>query len=70
MKNTDAIKDKIVDAYRRGVCDHNGDTLPREKRGRTGKGCHFIGSALLKNDFRPQRLNIWPRDETGELIDG
>ena len=70
MKNTDAIKDKIVDAYRRGVCDHNGDTLPLEKRGRNGKGCHFIGSAILINNALPDKIvPLWPRDANGILIE-
>jgi len=41
MKNTEEIKKKIVDAYRRGVCDSEGVTLPKEKQGRSGKGSHF-----------------------------
>lgn len=41
-KNTELIKKKIVDTYRRGVCDHNGNTIPKHKRGMSGKGCHFI----------------------------
>ena len=41
MKNTEAIKEKIVDTYRRGICDKNGNTIPREKRGMNGKGSAF-----------------------------
>ena len=63
------IKQKIVDGYRRGVCDHNGDTLPREKRGRNGKGSHFTGGGLV-GGIGESKLNIWPRDENGNLIDG
>ena len=40
-KNETPIKDAIVDAYRRGVCDHNGVTIPKHKRGMAGKGSHF-----------------------------
>jgi hypothetical protein len=70
MKNTEAIKQKIVDGYRRGVCDHYGNTLPKEQRGRNGKGCRFIGSALLKGDFLPTRtVKLWPRDSAGNLIE-
>ncbi len=35
------IKDMIVNAYKRGVCDHNGETIPKSKRGMAGKGSHF-----------------------------
>lgn len=27
MKNTDSIKQTIVDGYKRGVCDKNGDSI-------------------------------------------
>ena len=40
-KNEEEIKRKIVDGYKRGVCDHNGVTIPRERRGMAGKGSHF-----------------------------
>jgi hypothetical protein len=70
MKNLEAIKEKIVDGYRRGVCDHDGNTLPKEQRGRNGKGCHFIGSKLLNSDFFPDRtVKLWPRDAEGNLIE-
>jgi len=36
------IKQKIVDGYRRGVCDSEGHTIPKNKRGMSGKGSHFI----------------------------
>lgn len=42
MKNEEEIKNKIINGYRRGVCDENGKTMPRDKRGRSGKGSHFI----------------------------
>jgi hypothetical protein len=38
----EAIKKKIVDGYRRGVCDHNGCHIPLDKRGMAGKGSHFV----------------------------
>jgi len=37
-KNEEAIKQKIVDGYARGVCDRNGGHIPRHKRGAAGKG--------------------------------
>ena len=43
------IKEKIVETYRRGVCDKNGDTIPREHRGMAGKGSHF----------RPPKTKAW-----------
>ena len=68
--NTKVIKDKIVETYRRGVCDHNGNTLPKHKQGMAGKGCHFIGSPLIKNDSMPDKIvKLWPRDIDGNLID-
>jgi hypothetical protein len=68
--NTKEIKDKIVETYRRGVCDHNGVTLPRHKWGMAGKGCHFIGSPFLVNDSFPDKIvKLWPRDKDGNLIE-
>jgi len=32
LKNTQDVKRKIVDAYRRGVCDHNGKTYEDGRR--------------------------------------
>jgi len=40
-KNEDQIKNAIVDKYRKGIVDHNGVTIPKEKRGMAGKGSHF-----------------------------
>lgn len=68
--NTREIKEKIVGTYRRGVCDHNGVTLPKKHWGRNGKGCHFIGSKLIKNDNWPSKIvKLWPRDKNGNLIE-
>jgi len=41
FKNEDEIKSKIVECYRRGVCDHEGRHIPEEHRGMAGKGSHF-----------------------------
>ena len=38
FKNEQVIKSKIMDGRERGVCDRNGNSLPREKRGAAGKG--------------------------------
>ncbi len=35
------VKRKIVDGYRRGVCDAEGRTLPRRKWGAAGRGSRF-----------------------------
>jgi len=40
-KQVKAIKQKIVDGYRRGVCGPNGEHVPNEQKGRVGKGSHF-----------------------------
>jgi len=37
----EAVKKKIVDGYKRGVCTHAGGHIPPEKRGMAGKGSHF-----------------------------
>ena len=41
-KNEEAIKQKIVDGYARGVCDRNGGHIPRHKRGASGKGDRYL----------------------------
>jgi len=41
FKNEEIIKAKIVEARERGVCDRDGVTLPRAKRGVAGKGDRF-----------------------------
>jgi hypothetical protein len=70
VKNTKEIEDMIVRTYRAGKCDHNGVTYPRERWGNAGKGCHFIGSALINNDSWPTKIvKLWPRDENGNLIE-
>lgn len=48
VDNTREIKDAIVDGYRRGVCDHNGNTIPRGHRGMNGKGSHFMTPTTQK----------------------
>jgi hypothetical protein len=44
MKNEEVIKKKIVDGYKRGVCDHTGKTIPQERRSRNWKGSHFMAA--------------------------
>ena len=38
VANEQRIKKAIMDGRTRGVCDRNGNTIPREKRGYVGKG--------------------------------
>ena len=49
-QSEEKIKQKIVDGYRRGVCDHEGHTIPKGKRRKAGKGCHFV--APTTDQFR------------------
>lgn len=37
----EAIKQKIVDGCKRGVCTHDGGYIPPEHRGGAGTGSHF-----------------------------
>ena len=74
MQNTAVIKEKIVETYRRGVCDKNGVTLPKEKWGRNGKGSAFHSSYYTEayrdnyeKIFGRRVYNTWPRDEYGNL---
>jgi hypothetical protein len=76
MKNEEAIKQKIVTGYRRGVCDKNGNTLPKSKWGQNGKGSAFHNDYNTpeyrenhERIFGESKLNIWPRDLAGNLIE-
>ena len=39
FKNEDCIKNKIVNGYRRGVCDSDGKTKPKHLQGGYGGSC-------------------------------
>jgi len=56
------IKKKIVAAHRAGLTDKDGKALehPHYGTGHTNKCVCLWG---------PTKLNIWPRDESGQLID-
>jgi hypothetical protein len=70
MDNTAVIKNKIVENYRKGKCDHKGNTLPKHLWGRNGKGSHFGPTFNLQNSELPQVLvKLWPRDAEGNLIE-
>ncbi len=53
-KQTKDINSAIVDGYKRGVCDHEGNTIPKAHRSRNWKGTHFrkISSAYRDNYAR------------------
>mgnify|MGYP003151301726 FL=1 len=58
--NTKVIKEKIVETYRRGVCDKDGKTLPKSKWGRSGKGSAFMGKAYYNQKYRDNYdLIVW-----------
>jgi len=64
----ESIKQKIVKARDRGICDNDGNTI--SKVGGAGKGDrdrvrHKYNLDDLCN--RAER-NLWPRDESGNLI--
>ncbi len=61
-RQMDEIHAKIVDAHRRGVCDKDGRTIPRQI-------CGFGHLRLGIVPFGEQKLNLWPRDEKGVLVD-
>jgi len=50
--NEEKIKQKIVESYRRGVCDPNGGTIPKSKRGMAGKGSHFSPNLIPNEQYR------------------
>ena len=52
LKNTQEVKRLIVNGYRRGTCDHNGDTIPDERRGMAGKGSHFLKCLVTTDAYR------------------
>lgn len=56
------IKSKIVENYYRGVCDHNGATLPKEKRGMAGKGSRFGQRVKLSEQYRQNYSKIFGHD--------
>lgn len=77
-RELEAIKQKIVNARDRGICDSEGRTI--EKKDRTGRGLGPRSGAGkgdrdrsdheydLEELYRLAARNVWPRDENGELI--
>jgi len=41
-ESEEAIKKRIVDGYKRGVCTWEGGHIPKESRGAVGKGSRFM----------------------------
>ena len=62
-RELESIKQKIVKARDRGVCDSNGNTI--SKVGGAGKGDRRRVWSRLPTD---NIINVWPRDEFGRLI--
>lgn len=57
FKNEDAIKEKIVEGHKRGVCDKNGRTIKT------------VGATKVSSfGFGESKLNIWTRDDDDNLI--
>ena len=56
------IKQKIMDGYRRDVCDSEGRTIPMGKRGMSGKGSHFMApkTELYRKHFDQI---VWAEDQ-------
>jgi hypothetical protein len=73
----ESIKKKIVKARDRGICDNEGRTI--EKKGADGRGLGPIASPgkgdrnrskhTMDWSFLPVKLNVWERDDNGNLVD-
>jgi len=55
------IKRQIVKTHRAGGCDKDGNPIPKRIYG-TG---HLNFTTV---PFGPEKFNLWPRDENGNLI--
>ena len=42
IRQTEDVKRRIVEGYRRGVCTADGGQIPKDKQGQCGKGSQFI----------------------------
>jgi len=70
------IKDLIVKARDAGVCTNEGRTI--EKKGPDGRGLGPVwnpgkgdrnrSKRTMDYPFLSEKLNVWPRDENGNLI--
>jgi hypothetical protein len=55
----DSIKKSIVSGYKRGVCTADGGWIPYEKRGMAGKGSHYIGRIVNKEQYENNYIKIF-----------
>lgn len=72
-REIESIKQKIVKARDRGVCDSEGRTIERNGQGpREGAGKGDRDRVRHKYDIndlcKRAKKNLWPRDEFGDLI--
>jgi hypothetical protein len=51
-KQVKQIESAIVDGYKRGVCDHNGNTIPLHKRSSNYGGSHFSRNLIPNDKYR------------------
>ncbi len=67
-REIESIKQKIVKARDRGICDSEGHTI--SKTGGAGKGDRdrVRHKYDIKDLLRRASRNLWPRDEFGNLI--
>lgn len=57
FKNEDGIKEKIVNGYKRGVCDSDGKTKPRHLQGGSYGGSCFMPSPT--EEYRRNYVKIF-----------
>ena len=59
-----AIKDYIVKAHKAGACGKYGEHVPREKMGRVGKGCAYVGvpTPEQRRRYREEYVKIFGHD--------
>jgi len=61
FKNEEPVQKLIMAGYRAGLCDHNGNTIPPEKRGMAGKGSHFSRNLVTSDLYRRNYDRIFRR---------
>jgi len=60
FKNEDDIKAKIVEGYKRGVCDKNGKTKPKHLQGGSYGGSSFMPP--ISEEYRKNYVRIFSHD--------
>lgn len=63
----ESIKQKIMDGYRRGVCNKNGGTIPYKRTTQCPDGTPFVPKRIFSVGANPV-IRVWARDENGNLI--